>query len=116
MLTPKELESMRRDADGLRPETAKIERYAKTLDNKGGRTRAISVVDEEAPVRISTPEATTAILENRDVDTLDAAFAQVQDIRKGDLVTIGGKRYTVITVARGHSWEVERRVRLSEVV
>lgn len=120
MLTPWEVEQIRKEHDRTLPDEVTILRRTLEHDGGGGRRETWAEV-ATVPARVGTPLGgesdlranTSARLSDEDLHTV--WLKAKTDIREEDRVVWQGRNFEVYVVIQRGNWELYRRVRIKEL-
>jgi hypothetical protein len=117
MLSADELARMRSEAEEFLVEEVDLYRASESVSATGGKAQVVpgTPTREKVKARVSTPPGQAGIVEGREWETFEMAFKAEDDIKEGDLIERDGKRFQVVQVSAGQTWEVLRRVVVNEV-
>ena len=119
MLSTAEITAMRTVQNQALPDTGIVYRLTRTTDGMGGFTESWAAVGT-ANCRIAPSGGQEATVAGKlsSIGTWSLTFANGQDVRAADRVTVGAQTFAVETTAAGSvdgSWQTALRVVASEI-
>lgn len=117
LLSSSEIAAMRADLNWMLPDTALIERPTQVSDTSGGYTETWATVATVA-CRVAVPSGGEEVIAGKldAVGTWTITLPALTDVAAADRITVGTRVFQVALPLRPRSWELSRRVLVTETL
>lgn len=118
LLSPTEISSMRADLERMMPDSATIQRDTLASDGSGGQSVASTATTGPFACRVALASGQEEVIAGRldAVGTWTITLPALTDVAAGDRILIGSRTFEVKLPLRPRSWELSRRVLVTETL